>query len=72
LARVSGEDVESERRQRKIRNGMKIAVSRYWLPTAGMTKKAIASIASTAMRSWRIGKICWSCAYETLYWPASR
>ena len=56
----------------KIRNGMRIAVSQYWLPTTGTTTNASAASASIAMRSCRIGKTCWSCAYETLNWPASR
>jgi len=45
-----------------MRNGVMIADSQYSLPTSGTTMAAKASSTPIAMRSWRIGKICWSCA----------
>ena len=55
----------------KINSGMRIAESQYPFAIAGTTRKANASNTATAIRSWRIGKICWSSAYEALNWPAS-
>ncbi len=45
----------------KMRNGVRIADSQYWLAISGTTTNATASSSAKAMRSWRIGKICWSC-----------
>jgi hypothetical protein len=39
-----------------------MAESQYWLATIGTATKATSSSSTTAMRSCRIGKICWSSA----------
>ena len=56
----------------KIRNGVRIADSQYWFATSGTTRNAKAMTAATPIRSCRIGKTCWSFAYDVLNWPASR
>jgi len=40
------------------KKGIRIAENQYWLPTSGITTKAITSMVAITIRSWRIGKIC--------------
>jgi hypothetical protein len=49
-----------------ISSGTRIAENQYSLAISGTTRNAKASRIATAIRSWRIGKICWSSAYVAL------
>ena len=39
-----------------------LIANQYWLAMSGTITNANTSSIATAIRSWRIGKICWSCA----------
>jgi len=46
----------------KIRKGIRMAENQYSLAKSGTPTKAMASSVMTPIRSWRIGKSCWSAA----------